>query len=269
MMTTGLPVRACPMQSQWIDALGKPVTAGAVLSQAMAGQVMLLGEQHATPSHHRWQAGMIAALADRGPVVIGLEQLPRAVQPALDRWVAGSIDEAAFLAESDWARNWGHDFAAYRPLFQLARDRRIPMRALNVDRSFVRAVGKQGFDAAAADGKAPISHPVAPDPAYVAKLEDSFRQHMKTASREALQRFVEAQTVWDRAMAEAIVMALRDHSGARVAAVMGWGHVAYGHGVAHQLRALQVPAVVSAIPVAPGADCDPGPGSADFLFGAG
>lgn len=239
------------------------------LAHAAGGRVLLLGEQHATVAHHLWQRDMLAALADRGPHVIGLEQLPRGAQPALDRWVAGETDEAQFLAESRWAELWGHDFAAYRPVFDLARARRIPMVALNIDRAFVRRVGREGFDRAAADGKAPISRPAAPDPAYVARLEDSFRQHMREASPQALARFVEAQTAWDRAMAESIVMALRARPEARVGAIMGWGHVAHGHGVAHQLAALGVPDSVSAIPVTPDQGCEPEAGAADLVFGAG
>jgi len=143
------------------------------------------------------------------------------------------------------------------------------MQALNVDRAFVRKVGRAGFAAAASDGRAPISRPATPDPAYSAKLETQFRQHMREASPEALGHFVEAQTVWDRAMAEAIVLAMRERPGARVAAIMGWGHVAFGHGVAHQLKALGVTDVTTAIPVSAGPSCEPGAGSADLLFGIG
>jgi uncharacterized iron-regulated protein len=258
----------CPAPNGWLDSKGQPLSQPDARAKAASGRVLLLGEQHATPAHHLWQRDMLASLADRGPLVIGLEQLPRSAQPALDRWVAGTTDEAQFLAESRWKDLWGHDFAAYRPVFDFARARNIPMKALNVDRAFVRKVGRQGFDTAAADGKAPISRPAAPDPAYVARLEDSFRQHMRDASPEALARFVEAQTVWDRAMAESIVLALRQTPGARVGAIMGWGHVAWGHGVAHQLAALGVPDSVTAIPVQPGKACEPAAGSADLLFGA-
>ena len=259
---------SCPAPGQWIDSAGAPVTAQQALAKALAAQTVLLGERHATPSHHQWQADSIAALAAKGPVVIGLEQLPREAQPVLDRWVAGELDEAAFLTESKWADRWGHDFAAYRPVFLLARDKRIPMKALNVDRNFVRKVGREGFDKAAADGKSPISKPTPAAPAYAAKLEETFRQHMREASPAAVARFIDAQQVWDRAMAEAIVTALRDHPGARVAAIMGWGHVADGHGVAHQLKALGAPLVLTAIPVKPGEGCEPAAGAADLLFGA-
>jgi uncharacterized iron-regulated protein len=259
---------ACPPAGGWLDKSGNPVAGADALALSASGRVLLLGEQHATPAHHLWQRDMLAALADRGPLVIGLEQLPREAQPALDRWVAGETSEDQFLSESRWKERWGHDFAAYRPVFELARARRIPMQALNIDRAFVRKVGRDGFDKAASDGKAPISRPAVPDPAYVARLEESFRQHMREASPEALARFVEAQTVWDRAMAESIVLAIRARPDARVGAIMGWGHVANGHGVAHQLAALGVPDSVSAIPVTPVKACEPEAGAADLLFGA-
>ncbi len=250
-----------------MDREGRPLQPADALAKAASGRVLLLGEQHATPAHHLWQRDMLAALADRGPLAIGLEQLPREAQPALDRWVAGELDEAQFLEASRWNERWGHDFTAYRPVFELARARRIPMQALNVDRAFVRKVGRQGFAAAAADGKAPISRPAPPAPVYATRLEDSFRQHMREASPEALARFVEAQTVWDRAMAESIVRILRAQPGARVGAIMGWGHIADGHGVAHQLTALGVPDSVSAIPMKPATGCEPEAGAADLVFG--
>jgi len=262
------PPGQCPGPGGWLGLSGQTVAPADARARLADGRVALLGEQHATPSHNLWQRDMLAALADRGPLVIGLEQLPREAQPALDRWVAQEIDEAQFLAESRWKERWGHDFAAYRPIFELARARKIPMQALNIDRAFVRRVGREGFDKAAADGKAPISRPAAPDPAYVARLEESFRQHMREASPATLARFVEAQTVWDRAMAESIVLALRARPGAQVGAIMGWGHVAYGHGVAHQLAALGVPDSVAAIPVAPGPGCEPHASAADLVFGA-
>lgn len=261
----------CPAPGQWVDRAAKPVTPARALAELGSARAILLGEQHANRAHHLWQRDVIAALQSRGAVVIGLEQLPVSAQPALDKWVAGTIDEAGFRTESRWKDLWGHDFEAYRPIFELARERAIPMRALNADRSFVRKVGREGFDAAAADGKAPISRPAAPPPAYVDKLESSFRQHMKTASPQALSRFVEAQTVWDRAMAESIVKTLIEKPAARVVALMGWGHVADGHGVAHQLHALGVQDSATAIPVTVAQqnppDCEPRPRSADFSFG--
>lgn len=261
---------ACPPPGVWTGADGRPVEESRALHRLAEAPVILLGERHGTPAHHRWQAETIAALARLGPVVIGLEQLPPAAQSALDRFVAGTIDEAQFLADSGWAERWGHDFAAYRPIFDLARARGLPMVAINVDRGFVRRVGREGYAAAAADGRAPVGRPAAAPAAYAAMLAESFRQHAHGAggSEAALARFIEAQTVWDRAMAEAIVRARIARPDARIVAITGWGHVAHGHGIAHQLADLGEPRVASAIAVGPPPACEPGAGAADFRFGA-
>lgn len=267
------PLRAepgvCLPAGQWVDRAGQPTSRAAFLDRAMAAGVLLLGEQHATPAHHRWQADLVMGLLDRGRrVVLGLEQLPRSAQPALDRWVAGALTAEAFRAESGWDRNWGHDFAAYLPLLELARDRRIPLVALNIDRAFVRAVGREGYARAARNG-APVSRPAAPSPAYVASLERALAAHGREPDPAALARFVDAQTVWDRAFAEALVDARRRHPEAVAVGVMGLGHVENGWGAEHQLRALGEAAIVSAIPVPAAPPCPVAPGAADALVGAG
>ncbi len=56
----------------------------------------------------------------------------------------------------------------------------------------------------------------------------------------AFPRFVEAQTVWDRAMAQIMADYLKQAPGALVVGIMGAGHVRDGHGVAHQLKDLGI-----------------------------
>ena len=99
-------------------------------------------------------------------------------------------------------------------------------------------------------------------------LKAVFLQHAREASPEAIGRFVEAQTVWDRAFAEGMVNALRAHPGAVVVGVMGQGHVEHGHGAAHQLRALGVEKVRTAVPAGATPPCETAADAADYLFGA-
>lgn len=260
----------CAPEGAWVAADGREVPAAEALAALAQARVVLLGETHATPAHHRWQADVVAALAADGrPLVVALEQLPRAAQPALDAWVEGRLDEAAFLQASDWQRTWGHDFGAYRPLFALARARRLPMRAVNVDRAFVRTVAREGFEAASAAHGAPIGRPAPPPPAYVEMLRGAFAMHGKAPDEDLLARFVLAQASWDRAMAEGIAKALAERPEARIVAVMGSGHILGGHGVRHQLRALGHGRVLSAIPVESQPPCPIPDGAADFLAGAG
>jgi uncharacterized iron-regulated protein len=260
----------CLPAGAWHRAGGEPVAPADALLALASARIVLLGETHATPAHHRWQADIVRALsADGRPLVIALEQLARAAQPALDGWVAGKLDEAAFLEASDWKRAWGHDFAAYRPLFALAREQRIPMLAVNIDRAFVRAVSREGFEAARRAHGNLVGHPAPPPEDYVAMLRGAFAMHGKPPDEAALERFVLAQASWDRAMAEGIAEALAARPEARVVAMMGYGHILGGHGVAHQLRALGHARIASAIPVNAAPPCPVPDGAADFLAGTG
>lgn len=264
------PSGLCLPAGTWADAEGREVPAAEAMTRLAQSRVLLLGETHATPEHHRWQAEVIATLAADGrPILIALEMLPRAMQPALDRWVKGETDETTFLEESDWKGNWGHDFAAYRPLFALARTRGIPMRAINIDRAFVRSVSREGFEAAVAAHGLLTGRPAPAPEGYVEMLRGAFAMHGKPPSEEALARFVEAQASWDRGMAEGIAAALDERPEARVVGIMGHGHVVGGWGVAHQLAALGHRRVGSAIPVRTEPPCTLRPGAADFLVGAG
>jgi uncharacterized iron-regulated protein len=261
----------CVPAGQW-QAGTTALAPAAVTPKLAANRVILLGEQHATPAHHAWHAATVARLLDAGkPVVIGIEYLPRSMQPVLDEWVAGKLTPEEFFAKSRWAELWRHDFAAYRPLLDLARDRKVPMVALNIERDFIRSVSKLGFDGAAAawPGGAPVGKPAAADQAYLDSLENVFRQHAREASPEAVARFVEAQTVWDRAFAEGLQGALKANPGAVAAGVMGQGHVEFGHGAAHQLKALGTGPVLTAVPVGANPPCNTQPGAADLLYGIG
>lgn len=251
------PASRCPGDGVWREPARpsdiEPQTAVRRLAQA---DVVLLGELHATTSHHAWHAAAIATLAsDSRPLVIGIEALPREAQGALDAFVAGEIDEAQFLEQARWSANWGFPFELYRPVFALARAQRIPLAALNIERRWTRMVAREGFDAAAAQAGFPVGRPLDAPVAYVESLATHFAGHGGIATGKQAANFVAAQLVWDRAMAEKIADIRKKQPQARVVALMGLGHVEHGWGVAHQLGDLGAGAVASAIPVPAGGDC--------------
>src|SRR5512145_1660913 len=146
---------ACPTPGAWVAVSdsGRALRASDAVSAELAQRrVVLLGESHDNAEHHRWQLHTIAALHARQPrLALGFEMFPRRVQPVLDRWTAGELTEEQFLNGSDWASAWGHDPKLYMPIFHFARMHRIPMVALNVERSLVRRVGNVGWDAVPTD----------------------------------------------------------------------------------------------------------------------
>ena len=253
----------CVRPGAWFLPSAKgPIAVGAraVLEDASKRSVVLLGELHDRADHHRWQLQTLAALhALRSQMLLGFEMFPRRVQPALDRWVGGELGEAEFFQASDWANVWGFAPELYAPLFHFARLNRIPMTALNVERSLVREVGRKGFDALTDTMREGVGRPAAPPPAYVRDLHAIYRDHPGTEKTDfddpSFQRFVQSQLLWDRAMAEAIHGALMRNPGRQVVAVMGQGHTGPG-AVPHQLRDLGVADIAVLLPWERNAACE-------------
>lgn len=218
---------------------------GALLTEMARRDVVLLGEQHLDADHHRWQLQTLAQLhALRPQMVIGFEAFPRRVQPALDKWVAGSLTAQQFLAEAQWDEVWNTPAELYLPLFEFARLNRIPMVALNVEKKLTEAVAAKGWDAVPEGEREGVTRPA---PAPKAYLDELARVHKEHGGKSTLVHFVQAQQTWDRAMAQAL--AGHAGSGALVVGIIGSGHLRYGHGVALQLRDLGVARVGTLLPV--------------------
>ncbi len=256
--------------------------------------VVLLGESHDSFEHHRWQLQTIAALyAKRPDMVLGFEMFPRSVQPALDRWVKGELNEQQFLEQSEWTRVWNYDPALYLPLFHFARMNRIPMLALNVDRKLTRLVREQGWDASPIELREAVSKPAPASQGYLEFLAEIYKLHPVLSNVEGKApehgtpeepeeeakkdfdfndptfiHFTEGQLTWDRAMAEAIAGAARQPDAPLVIGIMGSGHVISRFGVPHQLDDLGVRDSAVLLPWDARRNCDElTPDIADAVFG--
>jgi uncharacterized iron-regulated protein len=266
----------CGKPGQWLapttaeSPVQSPPLAAAALLDRMAGrQVVLLGEAHDSAEDHRWQLHVLTQLYGRQPeMAIGFEMFPRRLQPVLDRWVAGALAEQEFLRQAEWEKVWAYDARDYLPLFHFARMNRIPMLALNVERSLPEAVGKEGWEAVPDARKEGVSRPAKPDPEYVKDLRMVFEHHPAKARGEAaFPRFVEAQTLWDRAMAQGVAEYLRKRPEAFVVGILGAGHVRFGRGVAYQLKDLGVQRVGQLLTWSQADSCsDMAPGLADAVY---
>ncbi|WP_422378267.1 ChaN family lipoprotein [Roseibium sp.] len=271
----------CQATGHWLDPeTRQTLDSSETLKQAANPGVVLLGESHTSREDHLWQLQTVAGLHAYHPqMVIGFEAFPREVQPVLDEWSAGKLSRQAFLKKVRWSEVWGYDADFYMPLFEFARQNRLPMIALNVDRGLVSRVGREGWDAipaadreglgdpaeASADyrealarvwaTKAALRHgSAAPgdDKAAPASAAPSIEDILKDPG---FVRFVEAQLTWDRAMAEALADARQTDQDALVVGILGRGHVEHGYGVPHQLADLGTDPVTRFLPVRTGEDC--------------
>ena len=283
---------ACEAVGTWLDPqTGDRLTATEVLGPASMRRIVLLGESHTSHEDHRWQLHALAGLqAHRQRLVIGFEMFPRAVQAALDDWAQGRGDEKAFLEAARWREVWGYDAGFYLPLFHFVRQNRLPMVALNVNRTLVSQVGAEGWAAVPVEVREGLSDPAPASPAYRRSLAEVFAAKLRHGAaggvaepaddqtdqeptietileREDFGRFVEAQLTWDRAMAEALFEASRADPDALVVGILGRGHIEHGHGVPHQLADLGEDSVAVLLPIDSGAACESlAPQVADAVF---
>ncbi len=282
----------CARAGGWLHpGSNQPLDPRTVIADLAGRSVIMLGEHHDSAEDHRWQLHTLAALHGREPaMVIGFEMFPRSAQPVLDRWVAGELDEAAFLAASRWNEVWGFDPRLYMPLFHFARMHRIPMVALNVERALISRVARTGWAAIPEAEREGVSDP--------APASDSYRRFLaavllsKSASHAgddddasagdyqwtdeqvaelygdaAFAHFVDAQLVWDRAMAEALARARSDSGASLVVGIIGRGHLQFGYGVPHQLGALGIDDTAVLLAVERASPCEEvEPGIADMVF---
>lgn len=265
------PAPGCLSPAAWAtleQAPLRPTVAADIMADMVKRDVVLLGEYHDEDDHHRWQVHTLAALHTLRPdMVIGFEMFPRRAQPVLDRWVAGELTLKQFLEQSEWQKVWNTSPALYEPLFQFARINRIPMVALNVDSALTKAIREKGWDQVPESLREGVGRPATPLEGYQDYLFDAFRAHgigsgaigekaRKTDS--GFRNFVESQTTWDRAMAEALARHASSGQAAGkplVVGIMGSGHVRYGYGVPHQLRDLGVKNIGTLLAMPADTDC--------------
>lgn len=141
------PVRAMALLILTLSLLGcaKPFhpnpPRSALIARMLATDVLLLGEFHDQPLHHRQRLEWIAELSERRPVSIVMEQLDARMQPALDAEIAvkSEVAETIGARARRVAQAAGFDFkgwnwAFYRPVIELALQRGLPLHAGNLSR---------------------------------------------------------------------------------------------------------------------------------------
>ena len=167
-----------------------------------AVQVVYMGERHTNPSHHGIQLAIIQALAQRTPdLTIGMEMFDYTYQPVLDRWVAGDLDEAAFLQQTHWYANWRFDFGLYRGILEYAKENNIRVIALNVPFHIPAKIRVGGIASLSAEDAGHLPAEIdTSDGDHRSYLEDIYKMHA-FSGRGNFDFFYEAQCTWEDAMA--------------------------------------------------------------------
>ncbi len=234
---------------------GEVFSADQLTARLRDTRLLLIGESHTTADFHRIQLRVMRALHDAGrKVTIGLEMFPYTEQKSLDDWRNGLLTEAGFVKLGRWYEFWGYPWDYYREIFLFARDRGIPMYAVNAPRSVVTAVRQKGIEHLQETDRQHVPPRIDVDNAdQLAFLQASFEEDNAMHGGMAatmLKSMQAAQATWDASMAFNSVNVLKaGGSDSMMVVLVGSGHVAYGVGIEHQARQWFDGKITTLIPV--------------------
>ena len=198
-----------------------------VLDRLPPADVVILGEVHDNPLHHRNQARAVAALQPRALVFEMLTPAQAAAMPA-DR-----TDAAALRAALGWDAAGWPDFALYHPIFTAAPEAAV--FGGNVPRDDLRRALVEGAGAVFGADAARYGLDIALLPADQAAREaDQSQAHCNALPPEMLPGMVAGQRLRDAALARAVVQAMAATGGAMggpVVVITGTGHARRDQGI--------------------------------------
>jgi len=115
-----------------------------ILEKLHGERLIYVGETHTRNADHLLQLSVLRSLpADN--LALGLEWFQARFQPILEDFIAGRIDEAEMLRQTEYFDRWGFDYRLYRPIIQYAREHHIPIVALNASRELTNAIHDSGI----------------------------------------------------------------------------------------------------------------------------
>ena len=207
-----------------------------ILQQIPETRVLLVGETHTRYDHHLVQLEVLKQLyQSRQPLALGVEWFQQPFQQHLDDYIAGKITESEMLYLTEYFQRWRYDYRLYRPIIQYAREKHIPIIALNASKELTSALGRGGFDQLSEDLKLqlPESYDFT-DQGYVERLRNVFKMHPNKSG--GFENFLIVQLTWDESMAERTAKYLLQHPESRMLVLAGNGHISYGSGIPNRIK---------------------------------
>jgi uncharacterized iron-regulated protein len=215
---------------------GRRMSEAELVSRVQAAGIVLIGEIHDNPDHHRLQAHLLQAFAatHAAPAVV-FEMLDRDQQPAVDASLVAHPGEADALAKAvAWESSGWPPWSMYRPVFEAALAAHAAILAAGIDRGDAMRIAKGGV-AAFDPGLVPrfgLDVPLPPDEQASVRREMS-EVHCGLLPESMLDSMVLVQRARDALLAERLHEGTGGGRGALL--IAGAGHVRRDRGVPAQL----------------------------------
>ncbi len=221
-------LRGKPLLTVYSAREKKEVGFGQMIDGLASADIVCVGEQHDSVMDHHVQLMVIKglfALDERTGV--GMEMFQRPFQKAIDRYIAGSIGEEAFLEDTDYQKRWGFDWALYSPIVHFCRNNGLPLAGLNIGNELRARVSKDGHAKLTDDERKQIG-----------EVDFNVKAHRDyhfprlgqmhggaTTPKDQQERMYQVMTVWDEYMADSAVKFLTERKLRRVVVLAGGGHI--------------------------------------------
>ncbi len=209
-----------------------PQKLGEVIDEIAKNKVVYIGENHTEFSSHLNQLKIIKAMYKNNPkLAIGMEMFQKQFQKHLDDFVLGKINEKEMLKKTEYFKRWKYDYELYRPILVFAKENRIPIVALNIDRDITKKVLSGGFDSLSKEQIGDIPDSINfENEKYKEQLRGIYGMH-QSERFENFEQFYHAQLLWDESMASNMVGFMEKNPDYAMAVLAGNGHIMYGHGI--------------------------------------
>jgi uncharacterized iron-regulated protein len=219
----------------WDVSAGRTIDTEKLLHRLAAARLVLLGETHDNPDHHRIQAGILQSMvySGRRPALV-MEQFDLAQQVAIDTILESNASAAQKVRRLSETMGKGWDQSGYKPVLNVAAHASLPVIAANLSRDAARQIARNGFDAL---GKPSIARLML-EPVWTVPRESVMTKaiqdgHCGMLPPEAVEGMAKAQRARDAIMADRLLQ----HGTRGAVAIFGRGHVMKTVGVPLYLAA--------------------------------
>ncbi len=220
--------QANPETYRVFDSKGNPATLAQIIEAIGQNDVVFLGEQHDDSVCHALQFEIFKAAVDKysanRKVALSMEMFERDVQYIVNEYLNNLITEKKFM---DDARPWGNYKTDYRPLVELAKEKKFEVIAANSPRRYVNMVSRGGRTTL--NALSPEAKKFLPPLPY-AEASETYSKKFKALmgnSPEAqvgIDNILSSQSLWDAGMAYSMSESLKKNKGELIVQLNGAFH---------------------------------------------
>ena len=212
---------------------GEKVQFSSLNNYFSCASILYVGEAHANRASHQVQLQVLKYCYEKfgNNIAIGMEMFTRQYQPFLDQWIAGETDEKKFLEDTHWYKEWGYEYNLYKPILDFAREKGIPVLALNAPKDVVKMVSKKGLIDLSDEEKKLLPEVDTSDFFHRVYIEKIIKGHIDRSAD--IERYNNVQSLWEEYMAQTIVNYLSSWEGKdkKILVFTGNGHIFYDFGI--------------------------------------